>query len=371
MENESPRYRIARDDFRRARRKAAMQEIFSWLTGHSNSLLSFEEARQKLKASGEEEARGLQKIPLKAIIGSVGRYADFNRNFLPRKDVQSSRWARVKSVLRDLDDMPPIQVYQIGEAYFVLDGNHRVSIARERKLTHMRAYVIEIQTKVPLTPETDFDDFILKSEYAEFLSNTHLDESCPQADLSITAPGHYKVLEEHIEHYRQRMSQESGTEVQPKEASCHWYQEAYTPVIKVIRKRGIMRGFPKRTETDLYVWIAKHQEKMQDNLGWSVDVDDVANDLVERYGEGVRRTISRVKEKIRAAITPHNLEPGPPPGEWRQQHVPADDTERFFSNVLVPITGKKESWQAVEQAILFGKREKSHLLGLQDRKSVV
>ena len=108
METESPRYRIALDDFKRARRKAAMQEIYSKITGQPNALISFEDARQRLKPSGEE-VRGLKKIPLKAIIGSVGRYADFNRNFLPRKNAQSFRWVSIKSGIRDLDEMPPIE----------------------------------------------------------------------------------------------------------------------------------------------------------------------------------------------------------------------------------------------------------------------
>ncbi|MBT7323917.1 MAG: universal stress protein [Anaerolineae bacterium] len=363
METESPRYRIALDDFRRARRKAALQEIISWVTGESNTLLSFEEARKRLNASGEE-VHGLQEIPLKAIIGSVGRYADFNRNFLPRRDIQSSRWARVKSVLRDLDEMPPIQVYQIGEAYFVMDGNHRVSIARERGAKDIKAYVTEIHTKVPLTPETDFNDFILKAEYAEFLTNTKIDESCPQAELSITVPGRYKFLETHIAHHRQQMNADKDEEAPPKEAACHWYHEVYLPVIKVIRKRGILRGFPKRTETDLFVWIAEHQEKLHEDLGWSVNADVAATDLVDQRGETIKQTLKRIAEKIRSVILPPILEPGPAPGEWRKQHITTHDIGGLFANILVPINGEWDSWKALEQAILIGKREESHLMGL-------
>ncbi|MCP4139520.1 MAG: universal stress protein [Chloroflexi bacterium] len=363
METESPRYRIALDDFRHARRKAAMQEILGRLTGQSTALLSFEEARQRLKASGEE-VHGLQEIPLKAIIGSVGRYADFNRNFLPKRNVQSRRWAKVKSVLRDLDDMPPIQVYQIGEAYFVLDGNHRVSIARERGLEKMRAYVTEIHTKVPLSPETDPNDFILKTEYAEFLANTSIDESCPQADLNITAPGRYKILEKHINHHRQQIMEESNKEISEKEAARHWYSEIYLPVIKVIRSRGILRGFPKRTETDLYVWIAEHQEKLQKNLGWSVDVDVAAADLVDQRGEGIKRSLMRFAEKIYTAIIPPILKPGPQPGKWRERQLATHDMGNLFTHILVPFNGKEQSWQALEQAIRVAWRENSHLMGL-------
>ncbi len=363
MNLESPRYRIALEDFKRARRKAALQDVISRITGHSDALISFEEARQRLKASGEE-AHGLQNIPLKAIIGSVGRYADFNRNFLPRHDSQSSRWARVKSVLRDLDEMPPIQVYQIGEAYFVLDGNHRVSIAREREATHIKAYVTEIHTKVPLSPETDFNDFILKSEYADFISQTKIDESCPQAELNITAPGQYKILAEQISLHHEKINASNEKDVSLEEATCRWYHDAYLPVIKIIRNRGIMRGFPKRTETDLYVWIAKHQEKLQEALGWSVDIDIAAADLVDQRGETYRQIFKRIKEKVRALVLPSILEPGPAPGEWRKEHVAIHEPGALFANILVPLSGEWDSWKALEQAILIGQHEKAHLMGL-------
>ncbi len=363
MDNESPRYRIALEDFKRARRKAAMQDIVSRITGHSDALISFEEARKRLNASGEE-AHGLQSIPLNAIIGSVGRYADFNRNFLPRRDTQKSRWVRVKSVLRDLDEMPPIQVYQIGEAYFVLDGNHRVSIARERGSTHIRAYVTEIHTKVPLSPETDFNDFILKTEYAEFLKKTKMDEYCPQADLSITAPGQYKRLVEYIALHHDQINAENEQKLSPQEAACHWYHEAYIPVVEIIRSRGILRGFPKRTETDLYVWIARHQEKLREELGWSVDAGNAAIDLVNQRGESFRQIFKRMAEKVRSVVLPPLLESGPPPGLWRKKHIAIHDTGHLFNNILVPLSGEWDSWKALDQALLIGQREKSHLMGL-------
>lgn len=363
MEQESPRYRIALSDFKRARRKAALQDIFSRVTGHSDALIPFEEARQRLRASGEE-ALGLQDIPIKAIIGSVGRYADFNRNFLPRRDIQEGRWAGVKAALRDLDAMPPIQVYQIGEAYFVLDGNHRVSIAREREATHISAYVTEIHTKVPLTPETDFNDFILKAEYADFLSKTRMDECCPRAELSITAPGQYTVLEEQIHTHHHRLNAEARRELLLTDAVRHWYEDIYIPSIESIRQRGILRDFPKRTETDLYVWITKHQKKLKEELGWSVELDIATTDLVDQRGESARKKLKRAFEKIRKALLPPLLEAGQPVGEWRKKYVAIHHPGALFENILVPLNGEWDSWGALQQALLIGQSEGSHLLGL-------
>ena len=358
MDQDSPRYRIALSDFKRARRKAALQDIFSRFTGHSDALIPFEEARKRLNASGEE-AHGLQEIPLKAIIGSVGRYADFNRNFLPRSSAHRSRWAMVKANLRDLDEMPPIQLYQIGEAYFVLDGNHRVSIARERKSTHIRAYVTEIHTKVPLTPETDFNEFILKAEYAQFLSKTDIDECCADAEFKVTVPGQYAVLERRIQAHAGQAGQNSA-----REAVKLWYENEYLPSIESIRKRGILRDFPKRTPTDLYVWIFKHRERLESELGWSVDAEAAAEDLIEKRGERIKQKLNRVIEQLRKRILPSLLESGQPVGVWRKKYAAIHHANVLFENILVPLSGEYDSWKGLKQAQLIGRYENAHLLGL-------
>ena len=107
-------------DFNRARRKAALQEIFARIRGESINLLSYEEIRKKLKASAMRD-RGLHDIPMDAIVGSVGRYTDFTRSFLPKDEVDPHRWARVKVAALDMVGLPPIEVYKIGDVYFVRD----------------------------------------------------------------------------------------------------------------------------------------------------------------------------------------------------------------------------------------------------------
>ena len=94
--------------------------------------------------------------------------------------------------------LPPIEAYKIGEVYFVKDGNHRVSVARQMDLPSIQGYVTEIKTKVSLSPEDNPDSLILKAEYADFLEKTHLDILRPDVNLQLTAPGKYPLLEEHI-----------------------------------------------------------------------------------------------------------------------------------------------------------------------------
>src|SRR5512138_1188212 len=167
------RYRMAIQDFQAARQRAAVQEVLARFTRKSNRLLSYDDVAEKLKLRLRTE-RGVQQVPLDAIIGSVGRYTDFTRTFLPRQVKDLQRWARVKAAMEDGVDMPPIEVYKVGEAYFVVDGNHRVSIAREEGSPTIAAHVIEFSTPIQLMPDVQPDDLIIQAEYAAFLDATHL-----------------------------------------------------------------------------------------------------------------------------------------------------------------------------------------------------
>ena len=135
----------------------------------------------KLRLTGRA-ARGVREIPVAAIVGTVGRCTDFTRTFLPRKGSDEQRWANLMAFVQQnsLDALPPIDVYQIGSAYFVQDGHHRVSIARQMGVEFITAYVTEVQTRVPLTPDADWNALIRNAEYAAFLEYTHLDRLRPQ-----------------------------------------------------------------------------------------------------------------------------------------------------------------------------------------------
>jgi nucleotide-binding universal stress UspA family protein len=351
------------EDFRHARRQATLEQIIARLTGKSADLLSYEHVRQKLNVSSGA-ARGLENIPLDAIVGSVGRYTDFSRSFLPRKDSDEGRWARVKAAVTDLTGLPPIEVYQIGEVYFVLDGNHRVSVARQLGATHIEAYVTEFHTKVPLSPDDQPNELILKAEYAAFLEHTRLDELRPQANVSVTVTGQYKVLEEHIEIHRYFMGLEQKREIPYEEAVAHWYDKIYFPVVQVIRDRGILRDFPARTQTDLYLWVSEHRAALEQELGWKVEPGAAAADLAAQTSPRAKRVVARVSDRIRDAVTPDELEVGPPPGEWRAEHLMARQDDRLFADILVPISGEQVGWHALEQALEVARREGSRLHGL-------
>src|SRR5512139_1614866 len=98
---------MAVQDFQAARQRAAIQEVLARITGRPSELLSYEEVAEKLKLRIRTE-RGMQHIPLDAIVGSVGRYSDFTRTFLPRRKEDQDRWAGVRAAfLEDGAGLPP------------------------------------------------------------------------------------------------------------------------------------------------------------------------------------------------------------------------------------------------------------------------
>jgi nucleotide-binding universal stress UspA family protein len=349
-------------DFRRARRKADLGEVLARLMGRPISLLSFDEVSQRLPIE-ETGKRSLQEIPLDTIVGSVGRYKDFTRKFLPRFESDKERWARVK-ISVDSMGLQPIDVYQVGQVYFVLDGHHRVSVARQIGAQTILANVIEVHSKVPLTPDDRLDDLIIKAEYANFLEHTHLDQLRPDADIKVTAPGSYQLIERQIQVCSSILNQEQDLEIVYEQAVTRWYDEIYTPVVRVIRERGILREFPGRTETDLYLWISKHRQMLEDELDWRIDSETASVDLVDQFSSKPQRVISRVSERLLDALLPDKLEAGPPPGLWRQQRVTKRQVDRLFNNILVAISGSDTGWCALEQALVVAKREGTRVSGL-------
>lgn len=356
-------YSQAVSDFRHAQRKVALERVLARLAGRSTDLLSYEDVREKLK--GRETAKlELKEIPLDSIVGSVGRYKDFTRGFLPRQHSDSNRWARVKIAVTELGGLPPVDVYQIGEAYFVLDGNHRVSVAREIGATHIQAYVRRVTTKVPLSPDVEPDDLIIQAEFAEFLERTSLAEVLEPDQLRVTAPGQYQTLFGQIEAHRAYLAEERKEHISWQEASKNWVEQVYLPLVDVIREQGVLRDFPGRTETDLYVWISRHRAALERELGWEIRPDNAAADLMIKASPRVRRRAARLARKAMAAVTPDRLVAGPAPGRWRAGTLAARRAERFTVDILVPVRGEETSWSAMDQALLVAEREGARLQGL-------
>lgn len=359
------------EDFHSARRKAALENLMSSITGKSSDLLAYDEIRAKLHGY-ESSNQKLEDIPIDAIVGSVGRYADFSRSFLPRRETDRGRWSRVRVLWDSQEGLPPIEAYKIGDAYFVLDGHHRVSVAKEVGAPSIQGYVTEVRSRVPLSPNDQPDDIILKAEYVDFLAKTKIDELRPGSDLLVTAPGQYPKLLEHISVHRYLMGLNQNREVPYFEAVAHWYDTVYIPLAQLILDHNLLRDFPGRTVTDLYLWIMDHRLQLGGgDLGWEVSSDVAAKDFSARYSPIPRRRLPRLLNRLQKTLLPKLLEPGPPAGQWRREHQDPHRGNRLFDDLLVAVTGDKHGWHAVDMAIEVARREEARLRGMHFVSSLV
>lgn len=251
-------------EFSSARKQALIEEWLNFFTGRPNDLLSFEEVRQNLRLQ-DSTYKGLKEIELDKIVGSVGRYRDFTRTFLPKSDEVENRWRRVDAVAHDLG-YPPIEVFQVGNVYFVRDGNHRVSVARTHKAKTIEAYVIEYKCPVPIETDDDLDDILLKWEQTQFFNKTRLDELRTNHNLVFTEPGRYRLVREHIGFHKYVKETELGKEISYQEAVTSWYDNVYLPVLERIQESNILKDFPGRTEADLYAWLLLHRSAFEKEL---------------------------------------------------------------------------------------------------------
>lgn len=354
----------AMEDFKTARRKAVLENLAAQLTGRSVRMLEYDKVRSQLR--GLETARSeLRDIPLDSIVGTVGRYNDFTRKLLPLNSADRYRWARVRRAVESPEGVPPIDVYQIGSAYFILDGHHRASIARELGATHIQAHVREVTTRVPITPEDDADDIIIKSEYTDFLNKTHFDTLFPDVDLTVTVPGAYEQLFEHIQAHRYFMGLDYKRNIGEQEAIQHWFEHVYSPVTAIIRDRHLLRDFPGRSEADLYLWIMENRAQLEAEMGAKVSTARAAADIADRIGKSGFSRWFKLLLGRGALQTRRMLNWLPQP----LQEKPADMLDPqwqsgLFESILVAVTGDDSGWKAVEHAALIARQENSYLTGL-------
>lgn len=300
---------------------------------------------------------GMRHIPLDAIAGSVGRATDFTRSFLPRKLEDEARWTRVEVAVLSPEGVPPIEVYQMGDVYFVLDGNHRVSVARQLGKPDIDAYVTRVHIDVPLSPDVQPDELILKAEYAEFLEHTGIKDLRPDADLSTSVPGQHPLLEEHIDVHRYFMGIDEQRPISHAEAVAHWYDAVYMPVVEVIRSQRLLKEFPSRTEADLYLWLSAHRVALEEEFEWEVTPEVAARDLSSQEGRDRTRLLARLSERVVEPLLGREI------GEWRMEQLALRENS-LFTEVLVSVTGRESSWVAVDRAIEVLQHENGRLLGI-------
>lgn len=261
----------AESDFMRARRLQTLSALAARLRGDhedTSRALSFDEVVEALGRRGERRL-GLQLIPLDAIIGSVDKVRDFDRRFRPTSDKSRARWERIARASRVGEEIPPIDVYKLGDYYFVRDGHHRVSVARALRLKLIEAEVTEVQT---LLEPRDFGrrtDLEMKLWRKLFLQRVPLEKSW-RGKVTVSEPYAYGVLAEMVEAWAARRMQAEAALMDKQEMARRWLEEEYVPVLELISDAGL-KG-EDETEADAYMRVAGERYRLIREHLWDREI---------------------------------------------------------------------------------------------------
>jgi hypothetical protein len=279
-------YAQASQDFNKARNRAFLSRLQNFMDSKRDDLLSFYDVKDILKPKGQVYI-GMQAIPIRLILGSEGRYRDFNKYFLPRSEYLRARWERVDMAqIKDIP-LPAIQLYEIGGAYFVRDGNHRVSVARAQGVQEIDAEVISLSSEINITPSMTQDDLlnaVIDYEKKIFYEKTQFEELTKDKNLNFSITGCYDKIYQHILEHKYFRNENSSEEIPFPDALVSWYKEVYGPIIKIIDDEKLCRNFPGQSQSDLYLWIVRHWDFLKKKNGVHYSVSKAAQNFSLRYG---------------------------------------------------------------------------------------
>lgn len=275
------------DDFSKAHNKALFNEIQHLLNPEEASLISLQDIKTLLKPKNEVY-KGMEVIPVKLIVGSEGRYSDFDNHFFPKSNFLKNRWERVDMAHYQDVILPAISVYELGGLYFVRDGNHRVSVAKSKGIENIDAEVVSLQTEIKLKPGSSKKQMVrqvIEYEKRVFYMETNFGDLTDYWCLDFSTPGQYDVIYNHILCHKYYMNINKTEEIPMEEAVLSWFQNVYLPVINVIVKRRIIKRFQGRTNADLYVFLIKYWDELKQKFGNEFPLEVAAKDFTEHYGK--------------------------------------------------------------------------------------
>ena len=283
-------------DFDSARARAFWRSLRSILTGRAPRLRS---VQPMLKAAGVEAraAGGVREIPIDKIAGSVApdaKTSDFDPGFLPINLRMRERWTRIYQAMVEGDELPPIDVYKVDDKYYVIDGHHRVSVARNLGRPVINASVINVRTRAPLPPGTDPASLLRAAEYAAFLETTQLHRTRPEARLECSRLGRYDEILDHILGHAYFLSLEQHRQVPLPEAAASWYDHVYHPIAQAIRKHEVLGQLPGWTEADVYVEVTRRWLELSKE-GEAAGPDPAIDELLAEHARGWWRLRRKIK----------------------------------------------------------------------------
>ncbi|MFD1859128.1 chromosome partitioning protein ParB [Aeromicrobium camelliae] len=261
----------AESDFMRARRHQVLSSLAARVRGGAEDVvqsMSFDEVVHALGRRAEHYV-GTKVIPLDAIVGSVDKTRDFDRRFRPTSARSRQRWERLARASRTGEEIPPIDVYQVGDYYFVRDGHHRVSVARSLGLKDIEAQVTAVETllrPVGINSRRDLE----RKHWRRILLERVPFTGEARAAVAVDEPTDYGVIAETVEAWATRTMHAEGTYMDQKTMAERWYAEEFVPVLEMIEEAGV-RG-PDERPAEAYLRVACERYRLIREHEWNTEV---------------------------------------------------------------------------------------------------
>ena len=219
------------------------------------SLIPFDEVNRRLALS-RRTYLGLQEIAIDRIVGSVDRSADFRRDLRPQRRLSRSRLANLREAFPD-SVMPAINVFEVGGAYFVEDGHHRVALARERGADYIDAEVTRLETRYEIGADIDVAQLIHTEQQRKLLEASGLSRAQPDAVIEFTFVDGYTQLAEIIQAHGYELARRRGELPSPEDVAADWYDTVYRPGVEAAHRAGLPELYAswRSTDADQFLWL--------------------------------------------------------------------------------------------------------------------
>ena len=260
-------------------------------TSSPSDLLDLEEVIRRLKPFSRHFV-GVRPIPVDRIVGTEGRVSDFDRGFSPRRREVSERMHRVAEAFPE-GAFPPILVYQLGDAYFVIDGHHRVAVARRKGTEQIDAEITELRTDWTLPADADRALIIHVEQQRWFEEASGLEKARPAVRIRLSRTADYVQLLENVQIHGYHLMMDRGRALAPAEIAADWYDRVYAPVVDGLRREG--GAFPDQTEGDVFLELHRRRRDRYAEQGCPSLTETIAEARAEPAG---RRWWARWRRRV-------------------------------------------------------------------------
>ncbi|MGI8708010.1 MAG: hypothetical protein ACR2LG_07415 [Actinomycetota bacterium] len=282
--------------FEKARRKEAYRRFAGLVIGKPKpELPELDDIKSRIRLFDQTYV-GLRPIPVARIAGTAGRRTDFTKSWLPARPEVRDRWVRLEKAFPE-GGFPPIVAYEFNGSYYVVDGHHRVALAKQKKIDFIDAEITQLRAPYPIPENADIGKLITAEQENLFFSESELERARPEARIKFSLSRGYVELLEIVKIHGYHLMRERDEVLSPEEISGDWYDRVYMPAVSAIRDEGLTKIFTV-TEADAFLYIWQRRRAIFPERG-GMTLEDTVRTVSAEKGGGLGPKARRAARRLR------------------------------------------------------------------------